>query len=159
VILLITFVETFKTDVIVFIDNVILRLTSHFPIQFSIKVNKSATVTRERDSRCDTSIIELFAFIGDMDTCPLISQCNTVSINELTLILNCIGKCDVKRNMTLSIKTITSVLNVSTNVINSITHQPFKNILFSLSNLKYVIDIIFSISRMVSSLCSYRISG
>ena len=38
-ILLITFVETFKTNVIVVIDNVILRLTSHFPIQFSIKVN------------------------------------------------------------------------------------------------------------------------
>jgi hypothetical protein len=61
---------------------------------------------------CDTSIIELFAFIGDMDTCPLISQCNTVSINELTLILNCIGKCDVKRNMTLSITTITLVLKI-----------------------------------------------
>jgi len=47
----------------------------------------------------------------------LISSSDFVGINELTLILKIIGQCDVKHIMTLPIKTITSVLKVSTYII------------------------------------------
>ena len=48
-----------------------------------------------------------------------------VSINELTPILKIIGQFEVKYPKTLSINTITSVLNVSTYIITTITAWPF----------------------------------
>ena len=53
--------------------------------------------------------------------CPLISHSDIFSINKRTLILKIIGQGDVKHIMTLLVKIITSVLNVSTYIITSIT--------------------------------------
>ena len=63
----------------------------------------------------------MFIFIGTLDIFPLISMSDVVSLKELTVILRNIGQCDVNSIMTSSIKTITSVLNVSTYIIISIT--------------------------------------
>jgi len=49
--------------------------------------------------------------------CSLISTSDSVSISELTLILKIIGQCDVKQIMILPIKTMTSVLKVSTYIL------------------------------------------
>ena len=50
---------------------------------------------------------------------PLISMSDNVSSIELTLILEIIVQCDVKHMMMLLIKTITSLLKVSTYIITS----------------------------------------
>jgi len=49
--------------------------------------------------------------IGNFVICPLISGNILISIHDITVILKIIGQCDVKRIMTLPIKTITEVLN------------------------------------------------
>jgi len=49
--------------------------------------------------------------IGNFEIFPLISGSILVSIHDITVILKIIGQCDVKRIMTLPIKTITAVLN------------------------------------------------
>jgi len=48
----------------------------------------------------------------------LISQTNIVNIKELTLILKIIGQCDDKHIMMLPIKTIASLMKVSTFIPN-----------------------------------------
>jgi len=63
--------------------------------------------------------------MGNLDSLSLISQGDIVSINELTLVLKIVRRCDnVKHIMTLTIKTLMSVLKVSTNIITSITDHP-----------------------------------
>jgi len=47
-------------------------------------------------------------------------------INGMTMILKIIGQCDVKHIMTLLIKTITSVLKVSTHIITSLLACPVR---------------------------------
>jgi ABC-type polysaccharide/polyol phosphate transport system ATPase subunit len=47
-----------------------------------------------------------------------------VSMNELTLILKIISQCDIKCILTFPIKTIATVLKVSTYIITSITACP-----------------------------------
>lgn len=55
----------------------------------------------------------LISFIGNLLIFPVIVMKNIFSVNELTLILNVIGQCDVKYLMMLQVKTRTSVLKVS----------------------------------------------
>jgi len=58
--------------------------------------------------------------------CPLISQSDIVSINDLTLILKYIGHRDFKYIMTLQMKIITPVLKILTYIITSITSCPYQ---------------------------------
>ena len=77
------------------------------------------------------------------EPCPLISlivtfdltYCDTVNINGLSLILKIIQQCYIKQNMTFQIKSKTSVLNVSTNIITSITESPTLEVMYA-SNFK-----------------------
>ena len=55
----------------------------------------------------------------------MISKTDCVRIDELAPILKIISQCDIKHIMALPIKTITSVFNVSTCIIISITAGPF----------------------------------
>jgi D-arabinose 1-dehydrogenase-like Zn-dependent alcohol dehydrogenase len=49
--------------------------------------------------------------IGNFVICSLISGSILVSIHDITVMLKIIGQCDIKRIMTLPIKTITEVLD------------------------------------------------
>ena len=57
-------------------------------------------------------------------TFPLISMSDNVSSIELTLILEVIVQCDVKHIMMLLMKTMTSLLKVSTYIITSDATHP-----------------------------------
>jgi hypothetical protein len=52
---------------------------------------------------------------------PLISQSDTFTIKELTMILNIIGKFDIKHIMRWPIKTVISFFEVSTYIITIVT--------------------------------------
>ena len=69
---------------------------------------------------CNLNII----FNHNLYIFPLISTRDIFTINELTLILKVIGQCDVEAIMALPIKTITSVLEDSTNIATSIILLP-----------------------------------
>ena len=56
----------------------------------------------------------------------LFTNTDMVSINVLTLILNNVGQCDVKSWPLMPIKTITSVLKVSTCMITNLTARPIR---------------------------------
>jgi hypothetical protein len=87
----------------------------------------------------------LFIFIGKWF--PLISSSDIFSINTLTMILKIIGSHDIKHIMTLLITTITSVLNVSTNIITSITGRLIRlAVIVVMSALAFITAIIRYIS-------------
>ena len=94
-----------------------------------------------------TNSMSLFLFIGKLAIFPLISTSDIFSINELTLILNIIGQCDVKHIMTFPIKTITLVVKVSTYIITSMAPHPtiLTAILVVMSVSTFKLDIILNI--------------
>ena len=78
---------------------------------------------------------------------PLISSSDIFSINRRTMILKIIGSHDVKHIMRLLITTITSVLNVSTNIITSIRGRPLRlAVIVVMSALTFITVIIRYIS-------------
>ena len=84
--------------------------------------------------------------IVNLDIFPLISWSNIVSINKLTLMLENISQYDVTLRRSIPIKTIKSVLKVSTYIITSITAHPIGLTLIlaimSVSNFKAVVIIL-----------------
>jgi hypothetical protein len=96
------YVETFEIDVIVFIGNVIMCLTSHWPIISGIQsqfINYD-NITPVKNLQITNNIIY--------------QGYNHFSSYLVKLKLL---QCDVKHIMTLPIKTITSISNVSTYII------------------------------------------
>jgi hypothetical protein len=117
---LILHVKTFKTDVIVhvvFICDVIMCLTSHWPIIFII---------------CKFDIFHLISATDKVRITELtLIHKNIMSIRnshmlELTLILKIMGQCDVKHILTSPIKTRTPVLKILTYIIICITARPVR---------------------------------
>jgi hypothetical protein len=60
-------------------------------------------------------------FIGYLDNFLLISHSDIVSIYKLNLMLKIIGQCDFKHIMMIPMKTMASVLKVSTYIITCIS--------------------------------------
>ena len=77
-----------------------------------------------RNTSCDINLISIFFIKGNLDIFLWISLGDIANTNKLTLILKFIGQCDVKHIMMKPIKTIPSVLKVSTDIITSIADHP-----------------------------------
>ena len=73
----------------------------------------------------------------------MISLGDIVSFNKLILILKIIGQCDVSHIVMSPMKTITSVLKVSTYIINN-------NVCLNLQSFRYSIYIIMSVVMCVA---------
>jgi len=116
-----------------------MRKNDDFLVEWNIKSFLCSWIL-ETGALKSTWNIYLFCVIGNLDIFPLISSSYIVSINKITLILTIISQCEVKHDVTLPIKTITSILKVSTNIISSSYHSRYDtsdNVCLGLQNCFY----------------------
>jgi len=71
--------------------------------------------------------MDIYIFIiSNVVISPFISPRDMVCINSVTLILENISQCDVTLWRLIPIKTLTSVMKVSTNIIFSVTSSSYR---------------------------------
>ena len=99
-------------------------------------------------------LFSYITIISNAYSFPLISQSDTLSINEMIMILKIICQFVVKYVMLLPIKTIMSVLNVSTYIMISITTNPTR-----LSVKTFITALLLCISIVLMFVIKSNLSG